>query len=43
MEMPVNDIIESARKAGHELIEKGKISYETSTNIKLHFYPVMNL
>ena len=24
MEMPVNDIIESARKAGHELIEKGE-------------------
>lgn len=31
--MPVTDVIESARKAGHELIEDGKISSETMENI----------
>jgi len=37
--LPVNDIIESARKAGHELIEEGKISYETMNNISRPLMP----
>jgi len=31
--MPVNDVIESARKAGHELVEGGEISPKTMENI----------
>ena len=39
MGMPVNDIIESAKKAGNELIEDGKISPETSNNISRPLIP----
>ena len=42
--MSVDDVIESARNAGHELIEDGEISSKTSDNIsrpllsEMHFY-----
>lgn len=38
-DMPVNDIIESARKAGHELIEDGRVSNETMDNISRPLMP----
>lgn len=36
---PVTDIIESARKAGHELIEDGRVSNETMENISRPLIP----
>ena len=37
--MPADDVIESARKAGHELIENGKISSETMDNVSRPLVP----
>lgn len=37
--MQVDDVIESAKKAGHELIEEGKISSETMNNISRPLMP----